>query len=116
MKNSNKNIPFMGRGTTPKIKFDFGYPNAKRVTVYFYGTESKKTICKHIPEGELKNINGHIEVNLTSAETSVFKHRERIMMSIKAQLDGGVIPYCPPMYTYMGEVIECFCNVCKQGG
>ena len=113
MKTNNKKLAFMGRGTTPKIRFDFQQDEnnkAKSIVVHFKGTESKNVIHKIVPVDETNENytldKGYLEVNLEAHETKMFEHREKIMMSIKATLTDNTILYCPPIYTYMGEVID----------
>lgn len=118
-----KTTPFMGRGTTPSIRFAFPYSEdeVSKVYVSFKGIEEnsgflEKRYIKGSTNADDKGVtfvtvgsNKYIEVNLTQKDTleSGFKENQKIMMSIKALLaDGETVPYCPPMYTYMGQVLK----------
>ena len=134
-----KNQPFMGRGTTPTINFDItgiqalieapsgGTPpfvNAiQSARVSFQGMESyDKENYEETGEGlVLKDYAGSntsdvtieeglLKVTLSADETRMFNSREKIMVSLRVELDNGAdkpstVLYCPPMYTYMGQVI-----------
>jgi len=127
MKTANKKPIFMGKGTTPCIHFSFPYKEERvqQIVVSFKGEQSGYLIEKWYRKGAgenndivfSENPKGAIilEVTLSQQDTMGselkpgFEENEKIIMSIKPLIydenENLSVPYCAPMYTYMGRVL-----------
>jgi len=127
MKPTSKSSPFMGRGTTPCLQFSIPYTKneVKQAVISFKGEQSGCIVSKWYQEngGDNQDVslqpNGintsFLQVTLLQEDTMGagnipgFEDNEKIMMSIKllvADKEGHLsVPYCAPLYTYMGQVL-----------
>jgi len=130
MKPTSKSSPFMGRGTTPCLQFSIPYtePDVRQAVISFKGEQSGHLVEKWYPKNKegIRDITflpkekegittTFLEVTLSQQETlgsettTGFEENEKIIMSVKLLVEDGdgnlSVPYCAPLYTYMGQVL-----------